>query len=362
MRYGPSAGFGSMQHGYRHLEGMKMMADSQEWLASLLRGESLPALSPAIDQARAVSAASVVCRLDGFSLLRVSGEDAETFLHGQLSSDVHGLGRGHAQFSSYSTAKGRVMASFLLWRRDSDFHLLVSSDIAAAICKRLSMFVMRSKVRIEIATDLQLIGAHGPVAETWLSAYPGLTPSLPLECGVAAVGAAAVRLPSGALLLTVPTATAQALAQGAGDSLQGVDFLAWSLLDIAAGIPWITQPTQEQFVAQMLNMDIYGALSFTKGCYPGQEIIARTRYLGKVKRRMYRVELPCQAEIGSPLYSPETADQSIGMVVNAAQNDSGKYVALIVVQTAAWDQGVYLDVGFKQAIVKQSLPYTLSDE
>lgn len=339
-----------------------MIADPQEWLLPLLRGTPLQCTQDAVSQAHAVQTASVVCALDGLALLRVSGEDAETFLQGQLSNDVRELDGSHAQFSSYSTAKGRVLTIFLLWRSSDDFFLLLSADIAAAICKRLSMYIMRSKVRIEPVTDLSLTGVHGPDAEAWLSAHAGLLPAAALALGCDDDGVMALRLPAGSIVLLSPVAAAEKLAEGAGSTLQPVGFSAWSLLDIDAGIPWITLPTQEQFVAQMLNMDIVGGLSFTKGCYPGQEIIARTRYLGKVKRRLYRVQLPHAVEIGAPLYSPETAEQTIGMVVNMAQDESGQFRALVVVQSAAWGEGVYLETGFERKLLNLSLPYPLGDE
>jgi hypothetical protein len=337
-----------------------MNTDSRNWLVSLLKGSAQP-VGDAATQAHAVLTASVVCRLDGFSLLRVSGEDALTFLQGQLSNDVRALDAGRAQFSSYSTAKGRVLASLLLWRNGDDYFLLLSADIAAAIGKRLSMYVLRSKVRIEVAEPLQLTGAHGPAVEAWLAGL-ALWPAQPLDVCGSADGVMTVALPSGGVILVAQADQASRLATGAGSDFVAVDFCAWSLLDIEAGIPWVSSPTQEQFVAQMLNMDIFGALSFSKGCYPGQEIIARTRYLGKVKRRMYRVQLPFKADIGAPLYSPETADQSIGMVVNVALDDSGCWRALVVVQSVAWERGVYLDVGFEQKLENLSLPYALIDE
>lgn len=340
-----------------------MMEETRDGLIALLRGERVPSPLAPQAQAHAVRHGSTVCRIERFAVLRVSGEDAPAFLQGQLSNDVRALDGRLAQYSSYSTPKGRVMASFLLWRQAEAFFLLLSADIAAAIARRLSMFVLRSKVRIEPVSDGRLFGFHGPLAEQWLeAARPGLIPAGRLETGGDGDGLMTVRLPSGALLLWATPAAADTLAGAGSAALQCVDDAAWGLLDIDAGIPWVSLPTQEQFVPQMLNMDIFGALSFTKGCYPGQEIIARARYLGQVKRRMYRVELPVEAAIGTPLFSPETADQTIGMVVNVACDDSGRMLALIVAHSGAWEQGVYLDRDFQQKLVNLSLPYALSDE
>jgi folate-binding protein YgfZ len=312
-------------------------------------------------QCAAVLGGSVISPLSGLSLLQVSGEDALTFLQGQLSSDVRELNGQQAQYSSYSNAKGRVLASFLLWKSIDEYYFIVSSDIAQAICKRLSMYIMRSRVKLIIRSDYALLGLNGPAAEQWLAGRMAAAPEAPLAL-LATEGGMCLRLPGGGLLLAQPVASIE---QGLGPlppDLVPVAYPAWTLLDIAAGIPWIDQSTQEQFVAQMINMDLIGAVSFTKGCYPGQEIIARTRYLGKVKRRMAQVSLPGAANNGDPLYSPLMGEQAIGMLVNVARASADQYRALAVVQTAYWESGVFLDRDNQLPLEKLTLPYSVLDE
>jgi folate-binding protein YgfZ len=337
--------------------------DLPQWFVSLgsgLDGQQLPDYSL---QSRAVEEASVISPLSAFSLIRVNGDDALVFLQGQLSSDVRELDGTNAQYSGYSTAKGRLMASFLLWKQGDDYYLLLSSDIAEAMVKRLSMFIMRSKVKMALSQDLVLLGANGAQAEAWLA---GALPTLPadsLHVTAAEDGSMAVRLPGGALLLALAAAESLAARLGhAPEQLLAVGPEAWSLLDMNAGIAWVSGSTQEMFVAQMLNMDVIGAVSFTKGCYPGQEIIARTRYLGKVKRRMTRVLLPCAAHNGDLLYSPAVAGQSIGALVNVARNADGDYQALAVAQSACWNDGIFLEKENIRQLKKLSLPYAVSDE
>lgn len=332
-----------------------------KWFTSVAEESDSVAFPDYPTQSIAVRDASVVSRLTDFRLIQVSGEDAQAFLQGQLSSDVRELDGTRAQYSSYSTAKGRMLASFLIWRVESDYFLLVSADIAEAMVKRLSMFIMRSRVKAVLCADTLLLGFNGPEAESWINSHL----SCPVErmaLSSAAGGACCIRMASGALLLTLNRSEAASWASGAANHLVPVSPEAWSLIDIAAGIPWISLATQEQFVPQMTNMDAIGAVSFTKGCYPGQEIIARTRYLGKIKRRMERVLLPCAANNGAVLYSPVLGEQTIGMLVNVARDAEGHYTALAVAQSACWTEGVYLDKQNIKKIEKLFLPYTVSDE
>lgn len=335
--------------------------DSRQWAAARAADPSAVAFPDYPLQVQAVTGGSVLSPLTAFSLLRFSGEDARTFLQGQLSSDVQALDGSSAQLSTYSSAKGRVQASFLLWQRGDDYYALIAADLAAAICQRLKMFILRSRVVAEQCDDMTLLGFCGPDAEAWLAAQRVLPPAAQRLCA-APDGAMCVALPGNGWLLALPAAVRDGWLAALPPNLVPVDAEAWTLRDILAGIPWVTAATREQFVAQMVNMDALGAISFTKGCYPGQEIVARTRYLGKVKRRLFRVKLPHQAAVGTVLYSPAVPDQSIGMLVNCARDSSGEYQALAVVQTAAWEQGVYLNRENIDQLEKLSLPYTVADE
>ncbi|TDR77879.1 YgfZ/GcvT domain-containing protein [Paludibacterium purpuratum] len=313
-------------------------------------------------QVTALNQGAVICRLSQFRLLRVTGEDAATFLQGQLSNDVRLLDGCNAQYTGYSSAKGRLLASSLCWKSEESYFLLVASDLAESIAKRLTMFIMRSKVKLSIDEAFCLFGFKGEQAEMALTAKGYDLPIQPLQSAGYANGSMCIRLPSGGVLLALGDAEAEVLRAGLPTTVTEIGDEAWSLLDIAAGIPWITAATQEQFVAQMVNMDLFGAISFTKGCYPGQEIIARTRYLGKIKRRMYRVKLSILSSAGGALYSPGMEGQSIGMIVNVARDADGQYQALAAIQSASWDEGIYLDVDNKCSVENLSLPYSHVDE
>lgn len=308
----------------------------------------------------AAQAGTVVSPLTQFAVLEFAGEDAATFLQGQLSSDIRVVDAATSQYSSYSTPKGRMLASFLIWQRDGRYRLMLSADIAAAIEKRLRMYVLRSKVTVTALADLALIGVAGPAAAGLLDARFGSHPLkdhavLPLE------GAELVRLTGERYVLALPHATAADVWAALRAAAAPVGQAGWTALDIAAGTPWVSAATQEAFVPQMANMELIGAVSFQKGCYPGQEIVARSQYLGKVKRRMFRVSVAADAQAGQDLYAAETGEQAIGKIVLAVPAPQGGSEALAVVQTSAFDSGVHLGALDGPLLVPGKLPYPLAD-
>ncbi|SMF41728.1 CAF17-like 4Fe-4S cluster assembly/insertion protein YgfZ [Pseudogulbenkiania subflava] len=310
-------------------------------------------------QLDAVCNGNALCSMAHFSVIRASGSDAQGFLQGQLSSDLREVSESRSQYSSYSNAKGRVLGSFLIWQFRGDYFLLVPADIAAALCRRLSMFVLRSQVKLEVLTEpWQLAGVKGTGAEAVLRDVFTDVPAQAHDV-MANESGVMIRLPAGNLLLSYDASASGVVKSRLEQVCRQVGGEAWSLLDIAAGVPWVTGPTQEQFVPQMINMDVLGGISFKKGCYPGQEIVARTQYLGKVKRRLFRVELPVAANPGDSLYSPATGDQAIGMIVNTGCDQSGSRVALAVAQLAGWETGLFLEKEYKNALMDLGLPYVI---
>lgn len=312
-----------------------------------------------VQQLDALRNGNAQCSMGHFAVIQASGSDAQSFLQGQLSSDLRDVSESRSQYSSYSNAKGRVLGSFLIWQFGGDYFLLVPADIAAALCRRLGMFVLRSQVKLQVVTEPWLLaGVKGVGAEEVLKSIFNGLPAQPHDV-VANDSGVAIRLPAGSLLLFYTKPASAAIEGQLEQSCRRVGGEAWSLLDIGAGIPWVTGPTQEQFVPQMVNMDVLGGISFKKGCYPGQEIVARTQYLGKVKRRLFRVELPVEANPGDALYSPATGDQAIGMIVNTGREENARLVALAVAQVASWEAGLFLEKEYKNALKNLGLPYVL---
>jgi tRNA-modifying protein YgfZ len=271
--------------------------------------------------------------LSQYGLLQAGGSDARAFLHAQLTNDIEGLAADQARYAGWCSAKGRLLASFLVLAHADGSLLQLSRDLAPAVAKRLSMFILRSKVRIGDASDAwSQFGLWGDGAEVALAEL-GITPPAQQLAVAHHENLLAVRVSAQRYLLLAPVTERSRLASLPGAS----DESGWTLEEIRSGRPLITQATQDQFVPQMVNYERFGALDFQKGCYPGQEVVARAQYRGQVKRRMVRVRTPLPLRPGQDLYSDDLPGQASGTVVNAASDE-----ALAVVQISTLENGVAL--------------------
>lgn len=276
---------------------------------------------------------TVLVDLSHNALLSVTGDDATAFLHGQFTNDVESLPEGAAQWSGWCSAKGRLLATFLLLRRTDGYLLMLPAEIAAAFAKRLGMFVLRSKVKVADAggTTARLAFA-GKTAAVIVAREWGFTPD-PMR-SVEKEGATCIALDAERFVVLAPVESAPVLWErlAANATPAGADAWAWSL--IHAGVPVVTAATQEAFVPQMANFDLVGGVSFRKGCYPGQEIVARTQYRGILKRRMAlaHLESDVRPAAGESVYSAAFGDQAAGTIVGAAPAPGGGYDALVVAQ------------------------------
>jgi folate-binding protein YgfZ len=236
------------------------------------------------------------------ALLRISGDDAADFLHNQFTNDVKALPLGAAQWNGWCTPKGRLLATFVLARDAGGFFLLLPAAFAEAIAKRLRMYVLRSKVKIED------VSAATPRYGLWDGAMPE---------GAFRLGEA-----RGFSFGSVP--------EGRPGTLED-----WALSLVRGGIVQVVPGTQEEFVPQMANYDLVGGVSFKKGCYPGQEIVARTQYRGILKKRAVRVRSAGPLSPGDSVYSDAFGDQSAGTVANVAPSPEGGFEGLVVAQLDA---------------------------
>ena len=287
--------------------------------------------------------AAVVCDLSPLSVLAVSGADAEAFLQGQLSCDVKALAPGACRYGSFNSPKGRMLANFVLWREpaeDSGFAMLLPGDIAESVAKRLRMYVLRSKVTVtDVSAATRRVGLGGPAAasalRTLLDDVPG-----PFEIRRTDV-ATVLALPGPRFVILAPLPRADAAAcADSRESATPAAFAVWRWLTIRAGVPVITAATQDLFVAQAANWDLLGGIDFRKGCYTGQEIIARTHYLGRLKERTLAFHADTsEASPGDRIYSQAFDDQPCGTVVNAAPAPGGGCDLLAVLQLAAAERG-----------------------
>jgi folate-binding protein YgfZ len=276
--------------------------------------------------------ATVMAPLLHLGLLACSGQEAKTFLHNQVTSDINHLGADAAQHSAWCSAKGRMLASFLLFRQGEDYRIQLSADLVPSIEKRLNMFILRAKVKVaDWSASDQIIGLSGAQAEASLLAAGLPVPARVLDT-LGWAGIKVVRLEATRFEIVVATEAAAEWWTKLAASARPVGSPVWQWLDIQAGVPLISQATSEEFVPQMANFDQLGGVSFHKGCYPGQEVVARTQYLGKVKRHLYRIRCAAALAAGQAIYSPENPDHLCGMVANAAPTPEDGYTALAVIQ------------------------------
>jgi folate-binding protein YgfZ len=276
--------------------------------------------------------------LKHLGLLSCTGDEAPAFLQAQLTNDIAGLGTDRARLAGWCSAKGRLLATFLVVPLGQGFLLQLSRDLAPAVAKRLSMFILRAKVKLaDVSAQWTQIGIWGPSAGERLAAL-GL-PAPAEELAVRRAGdALVVRVAAERFLVAAPAAQRDQFLGAMGDA--GED--AWALEEIRAGRPLVVQATQEHFVPQMVNLERLGAVDFKKGCYPGQEVVARTQYRGALKRRMVRARVAASARPAAEVFA---GAQAAGTVVNVAPAAAGVSELLAVVQIDALESGSALHLG-----------------
>ena len=284
-------------------------------------------------------------------IFELSGEDASAFLQGQFCNDLAQASSTQAQITGYCTPKGRLLALPTLVGFENGFRLIVPSDVADPFIKRLSMFVMRSKVVITELTDWSVIGLTLQESDNDLTEHLGALP----------VGSYSVSTSDSAQLIRchddrsasysgssartrflriAENENQQQLISSLPD-VKNVTDHAWRLSDISAGVPSITSGVVEAFVPQMINLQLIDGLSFTKGCYPGQEIVARMQYLGKLKRHMRvfsmhideKLDIDTALAAGATLHSGD--DANAGVVVDAMPVSGSRALVLAVTKVMA---------------------------
>ena len=300
--------------------------------------------------------ASGVSQLSHLGVIRIVGEDAAKFIHGQLTQDFALLGQHEARLSAFCSSKGRIQASFIGFKRaDGDILLVCSRDLLAATLKRLSMFVLRAKAKLTDATDEFLLWGlagsaikeiAGHAGTTWARAdfdamsivnlYPA--DGVPRQLAVVPVGHAA------------PPGTALALDQ-------------WLWSEVRSGVATVTTPVFELFVPQMLNYESIGGVNFKKGCYPGQEVVARSQFRGTLKRRTFLVHCDAAMAAGDDVFPGGDDAQPAGTVVQSAAALRGGFDALVSAQISAVDAGpLHLKATDGPIVQVLPLPYPLLED
>ncbi|MDX1915119.1 MAG: folate-binding protein YgfZ [Methylophilus sp.] len=316
----------------------------------------------ATQELEATKHSNILCDLSHLGLISLRGEDAITFLQGQVTNDVKQLDGNQAHLSGYCTAKGRLLALFLAFSHQNQLYLQLPRSLLAPIAKRLKMYVLRSKVNIDDMTDLKIkIGVSGPDAEGILSKLFTSIPANNFE-HVSTEQTTILKLPNVNNLaryqLITSIATASTLWHSLKTSCQPVGKSCWDWLEINAGIPEVVPETQEQFVPQMLNLDLLNGINFKKGCYTGQEIVARTHYLGSVKRRTFLAELTTSdlPKAGDKLF--DHSKNEVGQIVRLVPNNNAGVDMLVELRIDAQQTGtIYWQdklLSFKE------IPYSLA--
>ncbi|MGF1545823.1 MAG: YgfZ/GcvT domain-containing protein [Thiotrichales bacterium] len=287
--------------------------------------------------------------LSHLGLIEVYGDDARAFLQGQTTNNLNQVTPTRSQLSAYCNAKGRIFALFRVVQRGDTFYLSLPRDTLEASLKRLQMFVLRSKVTLADADDaLVRLGLSGPHAADEITKALGACPEL-ADDTLHLNGYTCVRVagPMPRFEIYGELEPMQQLWHKLNVRCAPVGLEPCVLLDIMAGMPVVDAASQEAFVPQMLNLQMINGISFTKGCYPGQEIVARTQYLGQLKRRMYRMRFDAPTpSAGTELFSPsDPLGQAVGRIVSAARHPAGGSEALAVVQVSLIEHNASLHLG-----------------
>ncbi|MGD8568792.1 MAG: folate-binding protein [Gammaproteobacteria bacterium] len=320
------------------------------------------------DERRAATSGNILCELTHLGYIKVSGEEAQSFLQNQLSNDINQVSPQHSQLNAYCNAKGRALALFHVIQFNDAYYLQLPVELIATTLKRLQMFVLRSKVTLQDASDeLITCALAGPNAATLLAE---LVTEVPEQVNQSAcdegIGITRVRGQQPRFLIYGDFQNLTGAWNRLKEGATVCSHHAWSLLDIHAGVPQIYAANVEAFVPQMMNLHSIDGISFQKGCYPGQEVVARMYFLGKLKRRMYlsHVDSEQPARPGDSLFNQDSnPDQAIGRVVDAQPAENGGYDLLAVLQISNVESdSVHLNNPGGEQLTFIDLPYTVALE
>ena len=306
-----------------------------------------------------------VSPLPHLGVIRVSGADAANFLHNQLTQDVLLLDAQHGRLAAYCNVKGRMQASFVLYKRAADEVLLVCRrDLLPQTLKRLSMFVLRAKAKLSDATaEFTLLGLSGDVVQHLCGPHASTAPWLRHVVNEGPDSADVLTLyPSQDVARALWLAPADSDASSALTGFATLTSESWHVGEVMSGVAWVEQATFEAFVPQMLNYESVNGVNFKKGCYPGQEVVARSQFRGTLKRRAFIVQADVPMRAGQEVFSSADATQPCGLVAQAA-SDGNTHVAIAELQLSA-TQGHSLHLGTAQGALLQllPLPYPLRDD
>ncbi len=308
---------------------------------------------------------TVICDLSQYSTVVVAGEDAATFMQGQFTNDVNLVTENNSQLSAFCNNKGRMIANFRLFKHQNNYFINLHSSLVETAINHLQNYILRSQVVLQdVSEQLIHLGICGEQAATLLSTYvdtisdeidsvsfneqyifiraAGETPRYEIFCDIE---------------------HARQLWHDLSQQIKAVNSSSWDYLNIQAGIPCIDINTSETFVPQMANMELINGVSFNKGCFTGQEIVARMHYLGKLKKRCFKIHIATDTAplAGDKLFAENArAGQNTGEIIMAAKNPESGYDALAVIQIADTESGLFLNDADGPVVTVKTLPYELN--
>ena len=349
------------------------MTVNVEWRAHLLdagavvQGDRIESFGDPQQEIQAAATTNIVADLSSLTLIKVYGGDATSFLQGQLTNDIRLIDESHSQLSAYCNPKGRILTVFRILMQGEHYLLQLPIPLLDVILSRLRMYVLRADVKlVSVDEDLQRIGIAGPDAAAIIDRQLGIVPTALTAC-VAQGDLTVMRLPGIQPRFEIITtlATAKRLWDELGHDCRPVGTSVWAWLDIMTGLPNVYRETSEAFIPQMVNLEILGGVSFGKGCYTGQEIVARMQYLGKLKQRMYRAHVFTTQQVprpGDTIQGSDLAGQTVGTIVDARRSpESGYDMLAVVYKRSVQEDSLCLSSDQEARLSIQRLPYSLDE-
>ncbi len=307
-----------------------------------------------------------LCELSNLGLIQASGEDALNFLHGQFTNDLNAVTENLSQLSSYCNPKGRMLSIFRVFMQGNDYFLLMPKDVIDATLKKLTMFKLMAKVDLtDVSDEFVVFGMTGENLNSFFNENKLPFPEN-INQTIQHNETTLIRIPSenSRVLFIGRTEHAAAIQNSISEYTVQASSDIWQLDDIQSGIPQITADTSEAFIPQMVNLELIGGVNFQKGCYPGQEIVARTHYLGKPNRRMYRISIDdtnCPHP-GANIFSVADGEQPVGKIVTAQKTMEETCEALAVLRTSKENaDDLHLESLSEPKITFSDLPYSLEN-
>jgi len=317
------------------------------------------------------SEGNIQCHLSQYGLIVVAGPDAASFMQGQFTNDVTEVDSKHAQLNAFCNNKGRMISNFTLFQYQENYFISLHKDLINTTIESLQRYILRAQVAVQdVTAQLVPIGISGETAVKKLTEVMQTSDGTKLTNSPYSVSAnddyiaikTADDMPRYHVFAEMEKA--QKLWSSLSNEVTTVHNSAWEYLNIQAGLPVISQNTQEAFVPQMANMELLNAVNFKKGCYTGQEIVARMHYLGKLKKRMYKVHIATNdnsqiPQAGDKVFAEHArAGQNTGMLISAQPNPNGGYDALSVLQIADAQSSLTLLDENGPTITVETLPYS----